>query len=360
MPLLSKKSTVLLFFFYFHIHILLFFEIIYKGNKNFIMPSKSIPGKEKMIFLNQVLISLVCFNALTPVHRAIIAYSSGPMLARMAVYVWPMDLAAKVVYLVYRYGVLKLDTPTSLPLFSGKVDLMDFGALLLVGPGLKLVLEETQENDERALQTRNEVVEGLDKKLKESGRRSQTEEDEEEPLSLAGASGKRWIFFGTHFLLRVSQNWSLFQSAETNPSFVQVALIFHICMNVFGLFVITRKSKRLCQALLFAMICGVLIDVALTAQGLSRFIEQEGLATSTSILTDLTGLSQWPWIYPTPFITWVELSPIFEMRGAIRDFNRSHNQDIEKAAIAIAVDGERQQTEAGPSPSQEAGVVHTP
>ncbi|KAK3843806.1 MAG: hypothetical protein J3R72DRAFT_440004 [Linnemannia gamsii] len=158
------------------------------------------------------------------------------------------------------------------------------------------------------------------------------------------------------FSLQLSQNWSGFNLAETYPSFVQDALIFHICMNVFGLFVITRKSKLLYQALLFAMICGVLIDLALAAHGLSRFIEQKGAATSSTILMDLFGLSLWPWIYPTMYAAWRELTPIYLMRRVIRDFDRTYEQDLKNATVAV--DGERQHSGAGPS--QEERVVHIP
>ncbi|KAK3843804.1 MAG: hypothetical protein J3R72DRAFT_439999 [Linnemannia gamsii] len=337
MPLFSKNNITLVFRFYIFHHALISILLVFIGIGCCIVPSK-LSWKE-MIILNRWFITINCLYTLVAVHRAIVAFSSRTMLARMALYVWPIELVARIVFVGYRAALSKPDTPTLLTLLSGNDVLIDFGALLLVGLGLTLVLNETRASDERALQARKAVVEGLDKDQKESGRGSQTNENEEEPLSLAGAFGN--MMFGVVFSIRLAQSWGQFKSAETHSSFVQYVLIYHICVNAFGLFVITRASKRLDKVLLFALICGVLIDVALAAHGQSRFIEREGVDT---ILADLVTLS--PWINPTIGATWTEL----------RDFNRAYDQALKKAAVVV--NGERQQSEAGPS--QEERVVHTP
>ncbi|KAK3843803.1 MAG: hypothetical protein J3R72DRAFT_101639 [Linnemannia gamsii] len=188
MPLFSKKDITSVFRLYVLLHALVMVEYINKGTLNLMVSSKSaIPG-EKMIFPNRWLYIINALYVSIASYRVIVAYSPRTTLAQMALYVWPIELGAKIVYMGYRAGLLKPDTPTLLPaILSEKVMLMDIGALLLVGPGLKLLLDETRASDERALQARKEVVEGLDKDQKESERGGQSEEDEDEPLSLADA-----------------------------------------------------------------------------------------------------------------------------------------------------------------------------
>ncbi|KAG0281727.1 hypothetical protein BGZ95_011645 [Linnemannia exigua] len=281
--------------------------------------------------------------------RTIVAYSSRAILARVALYTWTLDLTSRVALVGYNIASAESGTITLASVLATRQIWIDLGVYLLAGVGLRMILDEVREADLRALQRRVEAIRGLDKdgekdrsvaagqgqgrEVDGKGQIEETEvEENEEPQTLRNLLGKRWLGFGFFFLFGLSENGGRLIIATGNYSLAAIA--FNMGVEVFGLFVITRASRRLAQTLYYALLCGVLIDAALAAVGHSRFMNEPDRQLFTDILSNFIQLpTRLPWIYPTVDCMFTEMVPIVMMRGVLQDFQRIYDEDTDIANV---------------------------
>ncbi|KAG0273630.1 hypothetical protein BGZ96_004764 [Linnemannia gamsii] len=239
------------------------------------------------------------------------------------------------------------------------------GAFAVVGFGLKIVLDEARVGDERTLKSRKDIVQGLDKEEdvnvgfakegqgKEGGDNDRTEEEEDEkPQTLLGLTSERWFSLGLYFLMNFYYNWRRVKVADSHPSFVMTALVYNICVEVFGLFalaVASRTSRRLHQVIFYALLSCLLVDVALSVQGHTRFIGEPLKSMFPMNLVDSIGLPLWSRIYPSMDVALFELVPIYMMWYVVKDSKRIAEGDAKNAA-----DVERELQRSGGSHSLES------
>lgn len=103
------------------------------------------------------------------------------------------------------------------------------------------------------------------------------------------------------------------------------ALVFNMWIEVFGLIVLattTSTSKRRCQALYYAQLSCLLVDVSLSVQGHTRFINGPSKLMLPMALIDYVGSPLWSWIYPSFDTVLLEMLPIYMMWRTVREFKR--------------------------------------
>lgn len=129
--------------------------------------------------------------------------------------------------------------------------------------------------------------------------------------------------------------------------FIIAALVFNKCVEVFGLWVCvtaTGVSRRRCQALYYAMLISLLVDVSLSVQGHTRFIRESSKSMLPIALIDYVGSPLWSWIYPSFDTVLLELMPIYMMWQTVGYFKRIEEEEAKKAT-----DREREQQRADSS-----------
>ncbi|KAF9910693.1 hypothetical protein EC991_005678 [Linnemannia zychae] len=164
----------------------------------------------------KVNIPIYCAFIASAIVRAIVSFSSRIILARVALYVWALDLAGRIAITGYNISTAQSDIYTLAYVLSSRQIWIDLGAYILAGVGLKMILDEARGSNLRALQRRVETVQGLDKDEKEgavstgqvqgTSGRAEEKEDEDEPQTLRNFVSKRWVAFGFFFLTEMSEN----------------------------------------------------------------------------------------------------------------------------------------------------------
>ncbi|KAK3835400.1 MAG: hypothetical protein JOS17DRAFT_569736 [Linnemannia elongata] len=185
-----------------------------------------------MVSMNQVAIVFICMYLLSGILRAVVAYSSRMVLARLALYVWPVELILRVVYVGYRISVATPNVFNFDSFQSIQPMVFDFVELMGVGFGLKMVLDETRAGDVRALQSREESIQGLDKEDKDIGvgsskkrqrgdevgnEEEEKEEEEDKAETLTNLMSKGWFILGFHFVVNFQDNWKRVKVADNYP-----------------------------------------------------------------------------------------------------------------------------------------------
>ena len=80
------------------------------------------------------------------------------------------------------------------------------------------------------------------------------------------------------------------------------ALVFHMCVDVFGLIVLstaTGASRRGLQALYYAMISCMFVDLCLEIQGHTRLINEPSKSMLPMAWINYIGSPLWLFIYPS-------------------------------------------------------------
>ncbi|OAQ27273.1 hypothetical protein K457DRAFT_127451 [Linnemannia elongata AG-77] len=295
-----------------------------------------------MASLNRLTIVFSCMCLLSGTLRAVVSYSSRTVLVRLALYGWPVELLLRFAYVGYMTSIATPYVFTFDYFQSIQSMVFEFVKLVVVGFGLKMVLNETQADDERVLKSREESVQGIDKEDKDigagpskeqqgrdEGRTEKVEEEEEEeedkPETLSNLMSKWWVVLGFHFMVSFQYNWKRLKVADSYPWFIMAALVFNMWIEVFGLIVLattTSTSKRRCQALYYAQLSCLLVDVSLSVQGHTRFINGPSKLMLPMALIDYVGSPLWSWIYPSFDTVLLEMLPIFMMWRTIREFKR--------------------------------------
>ncbi|KAF9539321.1 hypothetical protein EC957_005543 [Mortierella hygrophila] len=367
MPFLTRNRVTLLLRGLILLHSLvdivsayIFFEIF--------VESAQLKGWINMASLNRVTMVFTCIYLLSGILRAVVSYSSRTVLAQLALYVWPVELILRVVYVGYRISIAAPDVFTFDSFQSIQPMVLDFVKFVVVGVGLKMVLDETKASDERALQSREESIQGLDKedeyigvgssKERQGGNEGRTEEEEEEdnkPETLSNLMSKRSVILGFHFMVAIQNNWKRIKVADNYPWFIMTALVFNMCVEVFGLLVLVTAadaSRRRFQMLYYAILSCLLIDVCLSVQGRTRFINEPIKSMLPMALIDYVGSLLWSWIYPSFDAVMLELIPIYIMWRMVRDFKRMNEEDAKKDTDAEReqqrIDGPKQEPKESP------------
>ncbi|KAF8941832.1 hypothetical protein BGZ47_007150 [Haplosporangium gracile] len=296
--------------------------------------------------------------ALCAFFRAIVSFSSKTILARLAVSAWPIKPIVRAVLVgnqLYKSTLLPVGVIGSTIAPKLGPTLISFRAFAMVGFELKMILDETRACDEKALQSREDGFQGLDKDEKNDrsgivqgkGRdvgvgQAEKEEEEEGPQTLYNALTTKVFILGGHFVMDLSQNWSSVRTANSPPWFIMAVLAFSIGVDVYGLFVNNmRTSTFRTQLLYYAMWTVMLIDVALATRGHSRFTGDDLRTNLPAALTNFVGLPRQSWIYSLTMTALRVLPLLSVLRREIKESVKG--DDDTSTAADVELQQEQQQ-----------------